>query len=177
MKSCRNQLLSSDESAKVTRIFHDKNDNYFGWGGIKAQWDRELDRIQKGMIQLSELTIDCVKSDSWNKMRVTFAKRVFSDKTLSDEFHHYAALMNVEDELTRIQLTLEETESGMLLSIKRANFLVDLTSKKECSTHTKSGISCLQFRAYAGALYNETLMNKELKFTCLNIKQMEKRIK
>ena len=172
MKSCSNQLLS-----KARRIFHDKNDNYFGWGGIKAQWDRELDRIQKGMIRLSELTIDCVKSDSWNKMRVTFAKRVFSDKTLSDEFHHYAALMNVEDELTRIQLTLEETESGMLLSIKRANFLFDLTTKTECSSHTKSGISCLQFRAYAGVLYNKTLMNKDLKFNRLNVMQMEKRIK
>ena len=74
-------------------------------------------------------------------------------------------------------MTFEETQSGMLLSIKRAKFLIDLTTRQECSLEIKSGIACLEFRAYAGALYNETLMNSDLTFTHVNIKQMENRIK
>ena len=80
MKSCRNQLLASNGSSGAARIFHDLNDVYFGWNGITTQWERELERIKKGVIQLTDLSIDSTKPDGWNKIRVTFWKSVFSKK-------------------------------------------------------------------------------------------------
>ena len=47
LKSLRNALLCCNGSKKAARVFHDKKDVYFGWSGVKDQWEREEIRKAK----------------------------------------------------------------------------------------------------------------------------------
>ena len=92
----RNQLKASGGTEKSTRIFHDTNFIYFGWGSIQEQWKREMERMTNGEIQVTNLSMSSVNPDSWNKMRVTHAKAVFSPSTLAEDMEHYSRMLKCE---------------------------------------------------------------------------------
>ena len=116
--------------------------------------------------------------DTWNKMRVTYAKAVFTQRTLSDEFAFLSKLTNCTKEISNAVVTDQELDLCMCLQTKRADILVKNQGNLEIyRLSVKSAISCLQFRVYSAALYNEFFLNKNIKFKRSNIVRIEKRIK
>ena len=177
IKNVRNQLLASSGTTGAPRVFHDSKYVPFGWRVIKDQWKREVERINQQQAPETDLSESAVFPDSWNKMRVTHAKAVFSEKTLTEEMTHYSTLLKCEDHVINYKLTGKEISIGMTLSTKRACIL-------ECKAHEienvplniKSGIACLMYRAHVGALFNELLMDKHVRINRSNVGLMEKKI-
>ena len=88
VKNVRNQLLASSGTTGAPWVFHDIKYVPFGWTVIKDQWKREVERINQQQAPESDLSESAIFPDSWNKMRVTHAKAVFSEKTLTEEMTH-----------------------------------------------------------------------------------------
>ena len=117
------------------------------------QWKREEARIKRGDIQLTDFCISAIYPESWNKMRVKYAQSPFWNKTLSEEINFYAVILNCQDEINKQKLTEAEIEFGMSFETKCSNILVMKSQEaNNFSLFHNSGISCLQFRAYVGAL-------------------------
>ena len=68
LKSAKNQRIASPGSITYKRVFHDRHLIYLGWNGVNNQWDREMQRISRGRIQESDLSLSSVSPDSWNKI-------------------------------------------------------------------------------------------------------------
>ena len=178
LKSMRNQLKASSGSEKATRHFHDVENTYFGWSGVVNQWNDELIRMKRNNLRLTDLSIDAVNPDKWNKMRVTFAKAVFSKKTLSHGISHHSTLLNCEQEIAKLKVDKTGERNGKCTYTKRVNALVIKSNEKPNTTlFVKSNISCLQFRTYVGALFNDIYMQKKVQFNRSNIENIEIRIK
>ena len=111
-------------------------------------------------------------------MRVSYAKDLFSKKSLSEEFYYICRAAGCYDEISDTAVTLAEIDLGMCLETKRADIL---GRKSQELAHLpygiKSAIACFKYRAYAGALFNGIFLNTEVQFNRANIKQMERRIK
>ena len=82
VKNVRNQLLASSGTAGAPLVFRDSKYVPFGWTVIKDQWKREVERINQQQAPETDLSESAIFPDSWNKMRVTHAKAVFSEKLL-----------------------------------------------------------------------------------------------
>jgi hypothetical protein len=57
--------------------------NPFGWETIYEVFEEDNKRAARGLARLTRLTKDCVELDSWKKMRVGSAKKIFCKKTIS----------------------------------------------------------------------------------------------
>ena len=134
-------------------------------------------RIKKQQSTLTSLSMSAVYPDGWNKMRVTYAKAIFSRKTISEGVGHYAELLGCKKEILDIQLSPLELSLGVCLRTKRATILAKKAQTlRDVSMSVKSGIADLLFRAYGGALYNGLFMKKDMKFDRSNIDYQERRI-
>ena len=177
LKSCRNQLLASSGTSKSPRMFHDSRNIYFGWNDIKNQWSRELERLNKGSIPMTDLSMSAVFPDTWNKMRVTHAKAVFTERTLSDELAFLSVMINCANEVTNAVITDQELELGMCLQTKQTDILLNKSQEvPNINPSVQSAISCLQFRVYSSALYIQLFLNKDVQLNRKNIKRIRKRI-
>ena len=94
-------------------------------------------------------------------MRVNLANSVFSKKSLSEDLAHYANILGCGKEIINVALSPLEVSIGVCLYTKCANMLEQKArNTKFIGLQVKSGISCLVFRCYGGALYNEMFMKK-----------------
>ena len=178
LKSLRNQLLSSDGTTKASRIFHDVNSVYFGWSAIKDQWNREVNRLERRQAAQTKLSMSAVYPDSWNKMRVTHAKAIFCNKTLTEDTYHYSHILGCTKEVIDARLSASEKSEGACLVTKRASILQHRAIHiQSTDMSTKSAIASLLFRCCGCALYNQTLMKNCMKRTRANAEFMEVRLR
>ena len=116
---------------------------------------------RKKQSTLTSLSMSAVFPDGWNKMRVTFAKAIFSRETITEGLAHYSKLLNCEKEIIDVELSPLELSLGACLLTKRATILAKKAQEVEnVSMYVKSGIADLLFRPYGGALYNGLFMKK-----------------
>ena len=178
LKSVRNQLTASSGTEKATRMFHDKHLVYFGWSGVKDQWKREMERIGKGETNITDLSMSSVSPDSWNKMRVTHAKAVFSLKTVSEDLDYYSLLLYANKETRTTELSVLESNRGETLETKRVCLLERRACKvPDVSLFIRSGIACLKYRVHAGSLFNDIFMNRKIHINRDNINIVENKVR
>ena len=128
--------------------------------------------------RLTDLTIDAVCPDKWNKMRVHHAKAVFSNKTCSQAVSACSEELRCESEIEKVELTDTDIASGGCIETKRANFLMEkCLESDDISMFLKSDISCLQFWVYIGGLYNNLFMQKDTNINRKDISLIEQRIR
>ena len=103
MKRTRNQLKSCSGTDKAARKLLDVDDIPFGWSNVILQWHRDRQRMRNGKYRLTDMTMDTVYPDSWNKMRVGVAKRTFSRKTLCKGINFFAREMDFLDTILKLK--------------------------------------------------------------------------
>ena len=107
-------------------------------------------------------------------MGVKYANAHFSIRTVSAKLDFYSGILNCKEEIEEKILTVLQFYLGTTLQTKYSNTLIVKSQKdKNISLYAKSGILCLQFRAYAGALYNDIYMKINEKSSGSNIILME----
>ena len=99
-----NQLNAYSGKDKVKHQSHDVKNIYFRWDGDENQLNDELVCMKRKNYMSTELTIDAVYPDKWNKMQVRYTKAVFSKRTLIDATAKYADLLNIKDEMSKIKV-------------------------------------------------------------------------
>ena len=67
--------------------------------------------------------MSAVAPDSWNKMRVTYAKAEFSERTIAEESLHYLQILKCEDHTTNYKLSNNELREGATLGTQWARIL------------------------------------------------------
>ena len=75
-----------------------------GRGGVENQWNDELVCMKRNNYKSTDLTIDAVYPDKWNKMQGRYTKAVFLKRTLIDATAKYADLLNIKDEISKIKV-------------------------------------------------------------------------
>ena len=100
-------------------VFHDTNLVYFGWNRVNEQSKCKEKRLADGSCQITGLSMSVVRPDSWNKMRVSHAKAIFSRKTITKDIAFYSEMLNCLTEVNNLQLTGKDLSLGMALLINR----------------------------------------------------------
>ena len=68
--------------------------------------------MERNNFRLTDLAIEAIQLDKWNKMRVTLSKDVFSKKTLSKVIAHHSTLLDCDQEIAKIESGKSEERNG-----------------------------------------------------------------
>ena len=178
MKSMRNQLKTCSGTEKAARNVLDVDDIPFGWSNVILQWHRDRQRVENGKYRLTDMTMDTVYPDSWNKMRVGVAKSTFSRKTLSEGMDFFSREMDCLDTILKLEVTQEELAEGWCLTLKRCYKLKEISMTQEnVSLMVKAGVADIMYRSHVAEIFNELFMNKHTNINHQNVASIKRRLK
>ena len=178
MKSMRNQLKTCSGTDKAARKFLDVDNIPFGWSGVILQWHRDRERVEGGKYRLTDMTMDTVYPDSWNKMRVGVAKQTFSRKTLSEGMDFFAREMDCLETIQKMKVSSKDLKKGMCLTLKCCYKLKEISmSKDNVGLAVKAGVADLMYRSHVAEIFNELFMGKHKNINRENVDSIECRLK
>ena len=85
LKALQNALLNSSENEKTSRRFRSREGDIFTW---KLVVEECFIRDRCNQLPATHLDHSSAYPNAWNKMRVGYALRPFSEKTLAEQFCH-----------------------------------------------------------------------------------------
>ena len=158
-KAMRNNIYRSQlNKAKAFT----SNGVQFGWGEIVKTYDRDMIRLKDIGAQRTDLSKHCVFLDNFTIMNASYAKKCFSEKTISEIISHVSVCMNV---------TLDFGMSFKSLWHKFMYYCNVLKLAKTSTTplEMQSYIALLEYLISVHGIYIERLMNKKWSLNKSNI--------
>ena len=111
--------------------------------------------------------------NAWNKMRVGNALRVFSEKTLAEQFSNLGTLLGCHSELL-FHGDLHEDKDISTKNRKRLSILKEAAEKQVfLPDNVRSELAGLEYSVYVSCIFNERFMNKHKNITLDNIDQIK----
>ena len=158
-KALRNNLYRS-QLVKAKSLM-----NYgvpFGWNEIEVTYERDVGRLQKNMPQRTDLNKHSVYLDNYTLMNASYAKKCFSEKTITEMIVYVAKSMEVKLEI------------GLKFESQWHQLMSTCNSLKEKVTDTtplvdQSYIAIIQYQIAVHGIYIERLLNKKWRLTRDNI--------
>ena len=92
-KAMRNNLYRSQINKSRSFTSHGIP---FGWNQITQTFDRDMVRVNDVGAQRTDLTKQCVYLDNFTIMNASYAKKCFSERTITEIIAHVASAMNIE---------------------------------------------------------------------------------
>ncbi|GFH57354.1 hypothetical protein CTEN210_13830 [Chaetoceros tenuissimus] len=175
LKALRNAFLASSKEDSTARYFRSRDGIRFTWNGCVTEcFYRDRQHLQQDTM----LTMDSVFPNHWNKMRVGEALRVFSEKTLVEQFMTIGQELNCFNELL-FSGNRNENKDIIAMYKKRLRILRRVISTKleEVSESVKEMFAGLEFSVYVACIFNERFMNKGQSITRENIDELEVEMK
>ena len=150
-KAMRNNIYRSQPNK--TRSFT-SHGIPFGWHQIVHTFDRDMARLKDVAVQRTDLTKLSVYLDNFSIMNASYAKKCFSERTISEIIAHVALEMNIK---LNIGLSFES------LWHKFVYYLGILKSAKDDKTpiDTQSYIALLGYQISVYGIYIERFLNKK----------------
>jgi hypothetical protein len=175
LKALRNAFLASSKDEKTSRHFRSKDGIQFTWEGCVAEC---FYRDRQDLFQHTMLTKDSVFPNQWNKMRVGEALRVFSDKTLTEQFTSLGMTLSCFQDLL-YSGDVNECKDVPTMHKKRLGIIRNalFSKKNEASNNIKEIFAGLEFSVYVACIFNERFMNKARSITRENIENLEEEMK
>ena len=100
-KAMRNNIYRSQITKAKAFV---SNGIQFGWNEITKTYDRDMSRLADAGAQRTDLTKHCVFLDNFTIMNASYAKKCFSEKTISEIISHVSSTLNVK---LNINMTFE----------------------------------------------------------------------
>ena len=134
----------------------------FSWNEIESTFEREISRLTKNMPQRTDLNKNSVYLDNFTVMNASYAKKCFSEKTISKMLLYVSAHMNVRLDI------------GLKFQSLWHQFMFTCNSLKQKVTvdtplEVKSYISILQYQIAVHGIYIERFINKKWRIDRGNI--------
>ena len=158
-KALRNNIWKSQLSKSKSFL---KCGTPFGWNEIECTYLRDKGRIEKGLPQRTDLTKHSVYLDNFTKMNVSYVKKCFSEKTISEMLAYVGDELDVKFDIGK--------KFGSQWH-KFMSYCVDLKSKISSNTtlQCKGYIAMLEYQIAVHGIYIERFINKEWQLNRDNI--------
>ena len=90
--------------------------------------------MKRNNFRLTDLAIEAIQLDKWNKMRVTLSKDFFSKKTLSKVIAHNSTLLDCDQGSDKIESGKSEERNGKC-TIQNGHMYLSSTQMKNPTLH------------------------------------------
>ena len=159
LKAIRNNLYRSQP--KFARNLKN-NKIFFGWKDVERIYVRDESRKNNKGKCRTDLTKNCVNLDQYTMMNATYAKAVFTDKTLTEVFCYLAIHLGVKLEWKETYHSTWHKYSSNCMILKKA--IKDGTPQIHIATYT-----LLEYQVAVYGIFVERLLNRFWSITKDNI--------
>ena len=163
LKAASNNLYRSQENKTRQLKLHGV---YFGWKEVVEIYNREQERYNKTQLRQSDISQNTIALDSFTMMNATYAKQLFTSKTICEAVSHLSKMLGVK--ISRSDSCESEWEQFM-------SFLYQLKQKKGTCLYNKYSrqISLLEYQIAVHGIFIERLLNHRWALSRDNIAKEE----